>query len=566
MGRAGPEVRRLLDVAVLVALAAVPGAADQVPLPAADAPHAHSVAPGEKLGTVDFPVSCSSAARAKFGRATALLHSFAYEQAELAFGEVLSADPSCAMAHWGIAMSLFHPVWAAANPTAAPSAADLARGLAEVQKAKNPPPPTARERDYVEALEAFYAESGRLDHATRAAAFARAMETVHARHPEDREAAIFHGLALLGTVSLADKTYAVQKQAAAVLNAVLPDVPDHPGVAHYLIHSLDYPALAELALPAARAYAQIAPSAPHALHMPSHIFTRLGLWDESIEANLASAEAARGVAARLHPGRTSFDELHALDYLEYAYLQAGRDAEAAEVLARVRAVGALDFEQFAAAYALAAVPARHALERRDWAEASTLAVAPASFPWARFAHAEAIVHFARGMGAARRGDLDPARAEAAWLQGAREQIALRDPYWSAQTDVLHRELSAWIARAEGHDAEALRLMRSAAGLEEATEKSPVTPGAVLPAREMLGDLLLETGDPAGALVEYDLSLRAAPGRYHTLAAAAQAAEAAGDPARARSYQARLVAQCGRADASRVEVGKARAALATAVPR
>jgi hypothetical protein len=552
-------MRALIAAAALCAAAALPALADE--------PHRHPVAPGEKLGTVDFAVSCAPAVRPRFQRAVALLHSFAYEESELAFRDVLAADPGCAMAHWGIAMTLFHPVWAAANPTAAPSAAELARGLEESEKAATPGPPTARERDYVAAVKAFYAGSDRLDHLARSVAFARAMEDVHRRYPADKEAAIFYGLALLGTASPADKTYAVQKQAADVLNAVLPQAPDHPGIAHYVIHSFDYPALAELALPAARAYARIAPSAPHALHMPSHIFTRLGLWDESIAGNLASAAAARRMVARLHPGATAFDELHALDYLEYAYLQTGRDAEADGVLQQLKKVATLDVPNFAAAYALAAVPARHALERRDWAEAASLTLAPSSFPWARFPHTEGLIQFARAVGAARRSDLAEARTAATRLEEITQQLeARKDGYWAGQVRILLGQASAEIARAEGRIEEALRLMRAAADLEDGTEKSPVTPGSILPARETLADLLLETGDAAGALAAYDASLRVAPGRYHSLAGAARAAEATGDAARAKSYYALLVKQCGRADASRLEVSKARAALSGAVRR
>jgi hypothetical protein len=553
------ELTRLLGVAALVGLAALPAAAQER--------HDHAHGPGEKLGTVDFAVSCAPAVRPAFQRAVALLHSFAYEESERAFGDVLAADPACAMAHWGVAMTLFHPIWAAANPTAAPSAAELARGLEEVRKAQTPGPPTAREKDYVAAVAAFYEDSGRLDHAARAQAFARAMAQVHARYPQDKEAAIFYGLALLGTAAPTDKTYAVQKQAAEVLNAVLPSAPDHPGIAHYVIHSFDYPPLAELALPAARAYAKIAPSAPHALHMPSHIFTRLALWDESIAGNLASAEAARRFAAKYHPGATAFDELHALDYLEYAYLQTGRDAEARGVVDRLRAVKDLDVPNFAAAYALAAAPARYALERRDWAAAAALEITPASFPWARFPHTEAIVHYARALGAARNGDAAAASAARARLAAIKDALTAKgDAYWAAQVDVLQREASAWALRAEGKTAEAVALLRSAAESEDATEKSPVTPGSILPARELLADLLLDTGDAAGALAEYETSLRTSPGRFNSLAGAARAAEAARDPARARTYYARLVAQCGSADASRTEVAKARASLAKAAPR
>jgi hypothetical protein len=557
--RPRPDLRHLIAAAGLFAVTALPARGEE--------PHRHPIAPGEKLGTVDFAVSCAPAVKPKFQRAVALLHSFAYEESERAFQEVLTVDPACAMAHWGIAMTLFHPVWAAANPTAAPSAAELARGREEAEKAGTPGPPSAREREYVAAVKAFYAGSEPLDHRARSVAFARGMEQVHARYPADKEAAIFYGLALLGTASPADKTYEVQKKAAEVLNGVLPRAPDHPGIAHYVIHSFDYPALAELALPAARAYARIAPSAPHALHMPSHIFTRLGLWDESIAGNLASAEAARRVVARLHPGATAFDELHALDYLEYAYLQTGRDAAADGVLAQVKKVAELDAPNFAAAYALAAVPARHALERRDWAEAAALTLAPPSFPWARFPHTEALVEFARAVGAARLSDLPAARVAVSKLEEIEGRLKTRnDSYWGEQVRILHGQASAVVARAEGRTEEAVRLMRAAAELEDGTDKSPVTPGSILPAREMLADLLLETGDAAGALAAYDASLRVAPGRYHSLAGAARAAEAAGDAARAKTYYARLVQQCRHADASRLEVGKARAALGGTVRR
>jgi hypothetical protein len=524
----------------------------------ADEPHQHDH--GEKLGTVDFPVSCAPSAQPRFQRAVALLHSFAYAEADKAFGEVLAADPACAMGHWGIAMTLFHPIWAAGNPTAAPGPAELQRGAEEARLAKAASPGTDRERDYVAAVAAFYADAP--DYATRADAFARGMEAVYTRNPKDREAAIFYALALLGIPSPTDRTYAVQKRAAEILNRVLPEAPDHPGVAHYLIHSFDYPALAELALPAARAYAKIAPSAPHALHMPSHIFVRLGLWEESIGANRTSADTARRLVARTHPGASSFDELHALDYLEYAYLQTGRDAEAAKVLAEIRAVRSLDVSNFAAAYALSAVPARHALERRAWAEAAGLTVQPDWFPWARFPYAEANLQFARALGGARGGRLDVAREALARLDALHDGLAAtKDAYWTGQVDIQRRAARAWLARAEGRNEDALREARDAADREDATDKHPVTPGAVLPARELLADLLLESGDARAALVEYEKSLGPVPGRYLSLAGAARAADAAGDTARGREHWARLVAQCAKADVARVEVTKARALLA-----
>src|SRR5439155_7740591 len=390
----------------------------------------------EKLGKVDFPVSCADEVHQGFQRAVALLHSFAYEDAEKGFHDVAAQDPKCAMAWWGVAMAQFHPIWAAANPAAGPTPAEMKKGRDAAATARRIGAPTGRENDYIAAVDAFYRDSEEMDYQKRARAFEKGMERAHLRNPKDQEAAIFYALAMLGTASPADKTYAKQKQAAAILNAVLPDAPEHPGVAHYLIHSLDYPELASLALPAARAYSTIAPSAPHALHMPSHIFTRLGLWDESVRSNLASAASAREHVTALHPGTTSFDELHALDYLEYAYLQLGQDKNAAGVVAQVAKVTQIDVPQFAAAYALAAVPARYPLERRKWADAAKLTVAPGAFPWERFPYAEALTHFARGLGAARSGGLPVAREALARLEAIQAgRVKARDDYWAGQVKV-----------------------------------------------------------------------------------------------------------------------------------
>jgi hypothetical protein len=344
------------------------------------------------------------------------------------------------------------------------------------------------------------------------------MEQLHTRHPDDIEGTIFYALAILGTAPATDKTYAKQRQAADLLNAVLPGAPDHPGVAHYLIHSLDYPPLASLALPAARAYARIAPSSPHAQHMPSHIFTRLGLWTESIQSNLASQEAARQLMARTHPGATHFDGLHAMDYLEYAYLQVGDDEAARKIVEQVRAVAKVNQPTFSAAYAFAATPARYALERHQWAEAVALTVSPGWFPWKEFPWAEAVVHFARGLGAARSGDLATARAELMRLAQIRDGLAaLKGDYdWADQVEIQRRAVGAWIARATGRDEEAVAGLRAAADLEDSIDKHPVTPGAVLPAREQLGDLLLEMGQAAEAAAQYDAVLKNSPGRRNSL--------------------------------------------------
>ena len=312
-----------------------------------------------------------------------------------------------------------------------------------------------------------------------------------------------------------------------------------------MIHSFDYPELAELALPAARAYARIAPSAPHALHMPSHIFTRLGMWKESIDSNLASARTAQAWIAKTHAGATAFETLHAMDYLEYAYLQTGQDAKARELVDNVGRVTSFDSPQFAAAYALAAVPARHALERRAWSEAAAVTPQPTTFPWAKYPYAKAIVHFARAVGAARAGNIDAARLDVETLAGIQASLKGQKGFdWATQVEIQRRAAAAWLARAEKKDADALALMRSAADLEDSTDKHPVTPGSILPAREQLADLLSELGQPAAALAEYETSLRAAPARLNSYDGAAQAAERAGKKQEAKAFRERLVALCG----------------------
>jgi len=486
----------------------------------------------------------------------ALLHSFWYDEAEKAFSAVAAAAPSCAMAQWGVAMSLYHPIWAAPTP------AELERGQKAVAKARAAGAPTERERHYVAAIEAFFRDTETADHRARTVAYEKAMERVYERYPDDREAAIFYSLALLGTAPPADKSYANQKKAGAILNRVLPAQPDHPGVAHYLIHSFDYPQLAELALPAARSYSKIAESSPHALHMPSHIFVRLGLWDDSVRANEDSAAAARAhVQKTLPPGARSFDELHAVDYLAYAFLQEGRDAKAREMLEIVRTVERLDNPNFAAAYALAAVPARYALERGRWAEAAALEVAPATFPWAKFPFAEAITHFARAVGAARSGDPAKARQAVERLEALQKAaVDAKIAYWPGQIEIQHRAAAGWLARAEGRSEDARRLLKESVDLEAATDKHPVTPGVVVPARELYADLLMELGRPAEALAEYEASLAIAPSRSYPLAGAVRAADAAGQGGKARALYATLEKVTARSDGARPELTKLRASL------
>src|SRR5262249_23863966 len=355
-----------------------------------------------------FPTSCKPNVQPVFDQALAMLHSFAYVKAASVFQEVSAKDPRCGMAQWGVAMTYFHTIW---GP---PTDDEFATGRTAAQKAATLGAPSARERDFIAAIGTYYQGDG-VAHPARVVAYEKAMAGVAERNPKDHEAAIFHALAILGVAynSPPDKTYAKQKEVAKILNRLLPLEPGHPGIAHYMIHSFDSPEPAELALPAARAYAKIAPSAPHALHMPSHIFTRLAMWKDSIESNIASAQTAQAWMAKTHPGATAFDALHAMDYLEYAYLQIGQDAKAHELVNEVAKVTSFDIPNFGAGYALAAIPARYALERRAWKDAAALTAQPPSFPWAKYPYAEAIVHFARAVGAARGGDLELARSEVA---------------------------------------------------------------------------------------------------------------------------------------------------------
>lgn len=518
--------------------------------------HDHHHDRPEKLGKVSFPISCSSAAQEHFTRALALLHSFWYEEAEKAFAKVAETDSDCAMGYWGMAMSRYHPIWAP------PDSADLKRGMIAVERATAAGGKTGREKAYIAAIEAFYKDAEKRDHRTRALAFEKAMEQVHLNYPQDDEAAIFYALALLGTAPPNDKTYVNQKQAAALLNDVLPRAPEHPGVAHYLIHSFDYPQLAPLALDAARRYAQIAPSSPHALHMPSHIFTRLGLWQESIHSNLASATAAREWVARAHPEKSSFDQLHAMDYLVYAYLQGAQDQKAQTLVDQLCAISRVDEENFAAAYAFAAIPGRYALERSRWSEAAALQVHPATFPWARFPFAESMFYFARAMGAARSGEAAAARPDVEKLAALhRGLVEAKSTYWAGQVEIQHQAAAAWLAFAEGRHEEALERLRSAAELEDSTDKHPVTPGPIVPARELLGEMLLELHRPAAALEAFAAAQQVQPSRFRSLYGAARAAELAGDREKAKKYYTQLISLCQQADSQRPEYEQARVFLA-----
>ena len=528
----------------------------------AEAQHGdHRHEPSEKLGRVSFAVSCTPAAQKQFNRAVAWLHSFEYEEAEKAFTEVATTDPRCGMAYWGVAMSNYHPLWAA------PTAAELQRGWAAVEKAKLAGARTQRERDYIAAMETFYKDMDKVDHRTRTNAYHEAMKRLYESNRTDHEAGIFYALTLIATGMISgDKTYAREKEAAQILNRVLARQPQHPGVSHYLIHSYDYPALAQLALPAARSYAKIAPASAHAQHMPSHIFIRMGLWQEAIRSNL-DAESSAKAFARRHKMSGAWDEqLHAMDYLAYAYLQSAQDKQAWAVLDEMNKIQMVEPQTFKVAYAFAAVPARYALERKRWDEATKLSL-PANtvgmFPWQRFRWAEAHIHFARAIGFARLGDASSARTEVEKLAALKDSLKIgKGEYdWAKQVDIERQIAAAWLAYAEGKHDEALKLMRAVAELDDATDKHPVTPGSILPAREQLGELLLELKQPSAALTEFETSLRTAPERFNGLYGAARAASLAADHKKARSYYTKLMALTRDSDTARPEIAEAKSFLA-----
>ena len=489
----------------------------------------HEHGGSERLGKVHFETSCSPAVRERFDRAMALLHSFWYAPALEAFGEVAKADPKCAMAHWGTAVALW------GNPLGGTRTTQTyARAQAAIDQAKSIGAPTPRERDYIAAVEALYAGGDKVALATHSLAYEKALESLVAKYPNDTEAAILYAIALDAAASPADSTYAKQLRAAGILEKALATHPDHPGVTHYLIHSYDYPPLAAKGLTAARTYAKIAPDAPHALHMPSHIFTRVGAWQDSIESNMASAAAAK-------KANSPAEELHAMDYQAYAYLQLGRDDLAARVSADAEPIGTrvdpASGYGFAGYYGMSAIPARVALERGAWKEAAS--IAPRSSP---FPHADSILLFARAVGAARIRQPADARKSLEKLPPLVDALKQRnDAYWAGQVEIQRKGAEAWILYAEGKPAEAIALMKEAADEEDASEKHAVTPGPLAPAREMLGELLLEAGRPKQALPEFERAMTREPGRYRTLAGAMRAAEAVGDRTKAQKYAADLLA-------------------------
>jgi hypothetical protein len=512
--------------------------------------------PPEKLGKVDFAVSCNAAAQEEFNRAMALFHSFWFDPAKKSFSKVLRHDPECGMAHWGIAiMTMGNPFAWPPNPAA------LKAGSAAMAEAKRVGANSERERAYIGALGAFFEDWETTEHRPRAVAFEKAMEGVAAKYPQDVEARILYALVLNVTALPTDKTFANQLKAAGILEPLFKQYPDHPGVAHYLIHTYDYAQLAEKGLPAARAYAGIAPSVPHALHMPSHLFSRVGLWREMVEGNRASYAAAKNELTEKTLDIGTYDALHAIDYMLFGHLQLAQDKAAKRLLDEVAAIRKVNVENFVAAYAFAAIPARFALERGDWKQAAALELSPSDLSWGKFPQAEAILVFARGLGAARSGDVTAARRDAERLRALKEAMAVaKIGYWAGQADFQIKTIDAWIAFAEKRHDDAVQLMRAAAEAEEASDKHPVTPGNVVPSRELLGEMLIALNQPAQAFAEFEGSLKRDPNRFRGISGAARAAEASGDLRAARDYYAKLQTLTADRDTERQELTAAKVFL------
>jgi tetratricopeptide (TPR) repeat protein len=500
--------------------------------------------PPEQLGRVAFANSCAPAVQATFERAVALLHSFWWQEGEKAFREVLEHDPNCAIATWGIATILIGNTFATG-----PTPAEAQRAQEAIERGRAIGAQTERERLFIEAVAAYYDRFADRPHGARIKSLSDAFEAVAKRFPEDDEAQIFSAIYLTATQSPTDKTFSSALRAAAILEAQFQKYPDHPGVAHYLIHAYDYPPIAAKGLTAAKRYAEIAPSAPHALHMPSHIFTRVGAWQESAATNERSAAVAQ---AENEPN----DRLHAMDYLAYAYLQLARDTDAQRVVEE--APGVRGNEQVrATSYALAAIPARYAIERGAWKEAAQLQPQVTRFPFTA-----ALTHFARALGAARSGDAAAAERDVQELARLVEALkAAKDAYWAVEVEVQRLGGAAWVAYAQGNHEEALTLMRAAADLEDTSEKAAVSPGRLVPARELLGDMLLESGRPGEALAEYERAQVHDPNRYRSLYGAGQAAAQSGNRDKARHYFSKLIELAGSGD-PRPEKEQARRYLAS----
>src|SRR5882724_1096065 len=490
--------------------------------------------PDKQFGSVAFDITCSKKVKNDFNLAVALLHSFEYDEAEKVFAKIIDAEPGCAMAYWGVAMCNYHPLWAPPNQLELKKGAkaiEIARSLGEISE---------RESGYIGAIGMFYDNWDKVDERTRRIEVEKAMEIIYKKYPGDKEAAVFYALALDAAADPADKSFANQRKAGTILNAIYADEPNHPGIVHYIIHTYDYPGLAELALPAARKYASIAPASAHAQHMPSHIFIRLGFWDESIRSNLVSTASAKCYAENAAIKGHWDEELQGMDYLMYAYLQKGETGLAKEQRDYLKTINYVYPSNFKVAYAFAAIPARYLLENRMWKDAAGLESHPAAFPWEKFPWQKAIIHYARLLGSVHTGNIDSARAELKKLEDIHDTLVNeKDMYKANQVEIQIKSSQAWILFKEGENNKAIELMNTAADMEDATEKHPVTPGEVIPARELLGDMLMGMGNYTKASAAYQEDLNIHPKRFNGLYGAGLAAERSGDKKKARFYYEQL---------------------------
>ncbi len=508
--------------------------------------------PDKQFGQVEFETSCSQKVKADMNLAISLLHSFEYDEAEKVFAKIIDEEPDCAMAYWGVAMSNWHPLWAP------PTKVELEKGSRALEIAQRLAGQSGKESGYIHAIASYYEDWNKVDHWTRAARFEKEMEELYSRFPRDKEAAVFYALSLDAAAKPTDTTFASQRKAGAILDSMYLAQPNHPGIVHYLIHSYDYPELAAMALPAARKYASIAPSSAHAQHMPSHIFVRLGLWDECIQSNLLATAAAVCYGENSGISGHWDEELHGIDYLVYGYLQKGQNDLAKKQWDYLKTIKEVSPVNFKGAYCFAAVPARYVLENKLWKEASQLEIYPANFPWKKFPWQEAITHFARALGALHTGEKKLFASELNTLINLRDTLMKqKDSYSAGQVDIQIQTARAWVQLKEGNFAEAIRLMSAAADLEDQTAKHPVTPGEVIPARELLGDMLLAMNKPDEALQAYEIDLKKHPKRFNGLYGAGLAARKMNEIEKAKSYFQQLLQIASSPDSKRPELDEVR---------
>lgn len=490
--------------------------------------------PNSKFGTVAFSITGKKTVRDDFNLGVKLLHSFEYDEAEKVFARIIDEDPNCAMAYWGVAMSNFHPLW---TP---PMESELIKGSKALELSKSIKK-SEREEEYINAISTFYKDWKTVDHKTRCQNFEKAMEKLNSAYPDDKETAIFYALSLNAAADPADKTFTKQKKAGEILNKLYAANPDHPGVVHYLIHTFDSPELADNGLNAATKYASVAPSSAHALHMPSHIFTRLGLWNDCINSNIASMNAAQCYAESAGIKGHWDEEIHALDYLVYAYLQKGDNTRALAQVNYSKGIETVSPYNFKVAYSFASIPSRYLLENKLWKEAASLEIVDRGFSWDDYPWQKAILHFTRSLGASNTGDVAAAKKEVEELKKLQQKlITAKDNYKANQVLIQIKSSEAWVKYKEGKNEEALATMKEAVDLEDKTEKHPVTPGEVLPARQLLGDLLFAMGKTTEALEAYESDLKKHPNRFNSLYGAGLAAEKSGNNEKANTYYQQLL--------------------------